>query len=69
MKLLANVLNDGENGIDQLLSCFHYALEVPSARCSSGSVPHRDADGQGALCCVSIKGAHNEILRKHIVTE
>lgn len=55
-----NVLRRGERRADDLLSCFHSALEHLLAGCSTGSIPHGDATGQDALNCDPIEGARDE---------
>ncbi|KAI3364103.1 hypothetical protein L3Q82_010929 [Scortum barcoo] len=51
-----NVLQGGERGTDDLLSCSHDALEGLSAGRGAGAIQHGDATGQDAFDGASVEG-------------
>ena len=53
------LLEGGEGGANDLLSCSHDALECLAAGHGAGAVPHGDAAGQDALDGTSVEGAHD----------
>ena len=56
---IVDVLDGGEGGTNDLLSCSHYALQGLPTGCSAAAVPHSDAAGQDALGGSLVEGAHD----------
>ena len=56
---VVDVLEGGERGADDPLSCSHYALQGLPAGCSAAAVPHSDAAGQDALCGSTVEGVYD----------
>ena len=56
---IVDLLEGGEGGTDDLLSCSHYALQGPPTGCSAAAVPHSGAAGQDALGGSPVEGAHD----------
>ena len=56
---VVDVLEGGERGVDDPLSCSHYALQGLPAGCSAAAVPHSDAAFQDALGGSTVEGVHD----------